>query len=141
MNTDTNMIDAVFRAADQAAVQSDRWLFVALLMVTFVAVFVLGRWLAGQYAKMLDTWRADMQAMQTEIKGLHTERIAAAERYGAELRETLRRQNEDAKAVLREFASIAARNAEVLGSVTKALGELQTNCSQTRLAFSRGESR
>lgn len=126
------MIDVVTTATDHAAAQSDRWLFVALLIVGTVAALVAGRWLASRYEAMLETWRSDMKAMQAEIAQLHTERITAADRHAEELRTLVKQQTDDAKAMLRDFAGIAARNAEVLGAVTKALSDLQASCTLVR---------
>jgi len=121
--------------ADHATRQSDRWLFVALLVVALAAVAVIGKWLAGQYNRTLDTWREDMKAMQAEMKGLHQERLAAADRYAEELRHIVQTQTEDAKAMLRTYSETLARNAETMGAVNLALREMQTSCAIARAGW------
>lgn len=124
------MIDTVTSIADHASVQSDRWMFVAVIVCSGAVGIFAARWLASRYEAMLSTWREDMRGMQIEIGKLHSERIVASDAHATELRTLLSTQAADAKAMLREFAGIIAKNAEVLGGVTTALNDLKVNCNR-----------
>lgn len=117
---------------DHAAGKSDRWLFIALLVVVFVLFVIAIRWMAGLNSKSFATYRDDMNGMRLEIKQLHDARLHATEKYADELRSIVRTQNEDARAILREHGEILSRNAEVIGGINSALRELQSSCSLAR---------
>lgn len=123
------------KATDHAAAQSDRWLFVAILIVGGIVVFFAARWLAAQYNRTLDQWRSDMKAMQEQIQGLHTERVKAADAFAAELRSIQKESAEAAKDIIRAYGDALARNAEVMGGVNHALRDLQSSCALARGSF------
>ena len=123
------------KAADHAAAQSDRWLFVAVLIVGGIVVFFAARWLASQYNRTLDQWRADMKGMQDQIHALHAERVKAADAFAAELRSIQKESAEAAKDIIRAYGDALARNAEVMGGVNHALRDLQTSCAIARGSF------
>lgn len=127
--------DAVQTLVDHAAVQSDRWLFIALLVVVFAGFVVAIKWMASQNLKSFATYREDMNAMRAEVKTLHEDRIKIVERYAAELREIVNQQTKDAREMLREHGAILAKNAETMGSVNQALRELQSSCAISRAAL------
>ncbi len=124
--------DQVATIVDHAANQTDRWLFVAMLVVFLISVAILGRWLAGQYNRTLDTWREDMKAMQATMVSLHAERLSAAERYAQELRGIVGQQSTEAREMLREFSAVMTRNAETMASVQRSLTDLQASCAVAR---------
>lgn len=120
------------KAADHAAAQSDRWLFVVLLIVGGIVAFLAARWLAGQYNRLLDQWRTDMRGMQEQIHGLHAERVKAADSFAAELRAIQKESAEASKDIFRAYGEALARNAETMGAVNHALRELQSSCAIAR---------
>lgn len=130
-----SMVDPI-AIADHAARQSDRWLLVALLVVFLVGIGLVGRWLAGQANRILDQWRADMNAIQSQLNKLHEERLSAAERYAASLSQAVRSNDEDAKALLRDYAAVTARNTEAFSLVRMALNDLQQSCAIARIGAS-----
>ena len=122
----------LIEAIDHTARQSDRHLFVALLVVAFSAVAILGRWLAGQYNRLLNQWREDKATMQKQLGQLHAERLAASENYAKELRDIQRMHSDDAKDLLRSYAELMTKNAEALGGIQRALSELQHSLVMAR---------
>lgn len=136
---------------DHAASQSDRWLFVALLLVGGFAFFFAARWLAAQYQSMLGQWRNDMAAMAKQLADLHTnnqqqmatlhgERVKAADAYAVQLREIQREQAENARDMARIYSDALVKNAEVMGSVQTTLRDLQNSCAIARNSLSGGYS-
>jgi hypothetical protein len=134
---------------DHAASQSDRWLFVALLLVGGLAFFFAAKWLAGQYQQMLGQWRNDMAAMAKQLAELHTnnqqqmatlhvERVKAADAYAGQLREIQREQAENARDMARIYSDALVKNAEVMGGVQTTLRDLQNSCAIARANLSTG---
>ena len=66
---DTNTMGTLIQAADHAAMQSDRWLFVALLLVFLSGGVVLWRWMV-----------ADREAVGKRLTDITDRHIAAGER-------------------------------------------------------------
>jgi F0F1-type ATP synthase membrane subunit b/b' len=124
--------DAVRQIADHASLQSDRWLFVAVLLVGGIAFYFAAKWLAGQYQKMLEQWREDMLAMQSQISMLHSDRLKAADDYAAQLREIQREQAASYRDMAKTQADALVRNAEVMGEVRTTLQDLQASCAIAR---------
>ncbi|MCA9325788.1 hypothetical protein KDA23_07080, partial [Candidatus Saccharibacteria bacterium] len=60
--------ETIQSAVDHAAVQSDRWLFLATLVVVGVCVFLLTRWMIGQLARRDTQAREDRAELVLVIK-------------------------------------------------------------------------
>lgn len=131
MPTDASSLASVTKFADHAAVQSDRWLFIVLLVVVFAGAVIALRWMASQNAKAFATYRDDMQVMRAEITALHEDRIKATERFSEELRAIVRGQAEDARSMLRDHATVLNKNSDAMGAVQAALRELQNSCARS----------
>lgn len=58
----------VTRFIDHAAVQNDRYLFVALLVLVIVAAFLLVRWAITQNVKLNEQARQDGQRLATVVE-------------------------------------------------------------------------
>lgn len=125
MNTLTSL-------ADHASAQSDRWLFVALLIAGALAFYFAARWLAGQYQTMLSQWRTDMLAMQTAINSLHTERVNATERYAQSLADLAKQQAVEHANLWKEVMGGLTRMADKLEKVSEAMAALQRDCMVRR---------
>ncbi len=118
--------------ADKASTKSDRWWFVALLIVFIVGAVMAARWMASQNAKAFGLSREDMKLMQAEIATLNAERVKLSERFSDELRTIIHQQSEDAKSMLRAHSEVLVRNGEVMGLINAALRDLQSSCAIAR---------
>jgi len=80
----------VTRFIDHAAVQNDRYLFVALLVLVVVAAFLLVRWAITQNVKLNDQSRQDGQRLATVVEAntaAFREQSQALNRLTEELRQ------------------------------------------------------
>jgi arsenate reductase-like glutaredoxin family protein len=125
-------IEAALKAAQIAAQQNDRYLFVALLIITGAAIVVLAKWLASQYNKMLSQWREDMNTREQTIRTLHEDRVKASERYSDELRAVIRAMGDEHRAIAERHAQVMAENGKTMGQVSVALSDLQLSCAYIR---------
>jgi len=125
----------LLQVADHASSKSDRWLFVALLVVFIVGAVVAARWMANQNAKAFALWREDMKLMQAEIATLNAERVQLTERFAGELRSIIHQQAEEAKLMLRAHSEVLVKNAEVMSLINAALRDLQSSCAIARAGW------
>lgn len=127
--------DGIQQFVDHAATKSDRWLFVALLVIVMIGGVLAARWLAAQSKQTFDVWREDMKAMQARMESLHQDRVVASEKYADELRKVIAQQATDYRDALREHGTIIVRNAEAMGAVNQGLRELQSSCAIARAGW------
>lgn len=120
---------------DHAAGQSDRWLFVAVLVIGGIAIYLSVRWIAIQYQQILNQWRADMATMQSQQVALHADRVKAADSFAAELRDIQKANGEIAKEYIKAQGEALSKNAEVMGGVQNALRSLQDSCAIARGSY------
>lgn len=132
METNTMTIDAVMKAAQLASQQNDRYLFVALLLITGIAIAILAKWLANQYNKMLSQWRDDMNTRESTIRTLHDDRVKASERYAEELRVIVQNMAAETRLTSDRYATVMTENGKTMGQIAHALGELQHSCAMAR---------
>lgn len=126
----TNTMSDLVGITNHAAAQTDRWLFIAILVVGGFVAWLSAKWLAAQYNRIMDQWRADMKAMQDQILALHRERVAAAETWNKELREISREASETGKEMIRAYAEAVSRNSAVMADVHSALGEIRATVAK-----------
>lgn len=73
----TNM-EELLRAANAVSGKNDHWLFIATLLLFFVAVFFALRWLVGKHEKLMDLSREDQKQYSTTILNLTAEQNKTA---------------------------------------------------------------
>ena len=135
MTNDTMTALDLLSLADKASTKSDRWLFVALLIVFIVGAVMAARWMASQNSKAFALWREDMKLMQGEIATLNAERVKLTERFADELRSIIHQQSEEAKLMLRAHSEVLVKNAEVMSLINAALRDLQSSCAIARAGW------
>ena len=60
----------IIDAANHASTQSDRWLFIVVLIVLGIFVMWSVRWLIGKHEALMVEHRADQQAFTTQLAGI-----------------------------------------------------------------------
>ena len=69
----TNTMNELVKAADYAASKTDRWLFIAVLLVSMVGVLLFVRWLIGRYEQLMTEHRLDQQQFSTALLNISAE--------------------------------------------------------------------
>lgn len=103
MNEAKAIVDAAIEAADHASRQSDRWLFLATLIIGGCMFLILGRMTVRYFVKHHDL--------------LVSDHVSAREKYHASLLEVVQSQHEMAK----ELAVCIERNTHCINLNTAAL--------------------
>ncbi len=60
----------IINAANHASAQSDRWLFIVVLLVLGAVVMWAVRWLVGKHEALMTEHRADQQAYTSQLAGI-----------------------------------------------------------------------
>ena len=103
----TNMpeISQVTRTADYAAAQSDRWLFIAALIVLGIVVAYVARYFVKQYEGLVTDFRQDRHKYE----------------------ETLLRLTQEQGAMTKDLAVVLDRNTKVMEACNEELRMLRMN--------------
>jgi type VI protein secretion system component VasK len=110
------MLPTIQAAADHAAAQSDRWLFIATLIVFAVVMVWVARYFVNKHESMQKDHREERLSLQGELR-------ADREKYQASLREVVGQQNQ----TVQSLAVVLERNTDAL------------KCCTDELRFLRGE--
>jgi hypothetical protein len=69
--------DAVLKAADHAAAMSDRWMFVATLLVFGLCAVAVARYFVHQHERLIADHKEARDTYQTSLRGMVAEQSAA----------------------------------------------------------------
>ena len=84
MNKSTNMNELV-QMTNQAAAQSDRWLFIASLVVFGVFAAAVMRYFVRQHECLMEDQKEARKEYQSVLRGIVTEQAAGAAKLAASL--------------------------------------------------------
>jgi hypothetical protein len=87
--------------ADHASMQSDRWLFIALLVIVFLALAAMARWFMLQLDRANASTHAVQAAFTDHLKGAGVEQAKVI----TECTQAIHRMNELAEELLSERAA------------------------------------
>jgi hypothetical protein len=104
-------VSQITKAADYAAVQSDRWLFIAALIVLGFVVAYVARWFVKQYEGLVTDFRQDRHKYE----------------------ETLLRLTQEQGAMTREVAVVLDRTTKVVEACNEELHILRLQQEQRRM--------
>jgi hypothetical protein len=108
--TNMNETASVLKAADYAAAQSDRWLFIAALIVLGVVVAYVGRYFVKQYEGLVTDFRQDRHKYE----------------------ETLLRLTQEQGAMTKDLAVVLDRNTKVMEACNEQLRMLRVQEEKRR---------
>ena len=87
--TNAANMDTLARLADHAAVQSDRWLFVCLLIVVLAAIWLVARYVMRDRDRLVDTLNVnqnELVKLVEQVSGVVATNTAALTRVSDEIR-------------------------------------------------------